>query len=72
MKVVPLGVEPDVGMIEHLEELLKRARAGEIMGVLTVAQDTMGAAQYSVQNMRNRFEILGYLSHAMHQLQSDK
>lgn len=53
-----------------LEEVLAKVRAGDIHGVLVLSQDKTGIA-YNIAGIKDRFEVLGWLSHAMHKLQSD-
>lgn len=62
--------KPDTEVVALLERALQRAQAGEITGVLLLSQDGNGVA-YGIAGLRDRFTQLGFLSHAMHRLQSD-
>lgn len=62
-------VDPDV--VRFIEQVLERAKAGEISGVLMLSQDTEGVA-YGIAGIKDRFTVLGWLSHAMHKLQDDE
>lgn len=64
--------EPDPDLIRYLEAALERARSGEIVGVLMLQQDVTGCVRYTIANIKDRFKVLGFLSHAMHSLQEDK
>lgn len=61
---------PDGEVIKKLEAALDRARAGETHGVLLLEQDKAGC-KYVCAGLKNRFELIGFLSHAIHQLQAD-
>lgn len=61
--------DPDI--VSVLEEILARARAGEVTGLVLVAQDACGV-EYRVVGIRNRWEKIGLLSHAIHKLQDDE
>lgn len=62
--------EADPDVVGFLEKALQKAKDGEITGVLILAQDPSGVA-YSLAGIKERFTVLGWLSHAMYQLQSD-
>ena len=64
--------KPDPEVISFLDDALAKARKGEITGVLIISQDVGKWASYSHAGLKDRFHVLGYLSHAMHQLQTDK
>jgi len=59
---------PDV--VEYLKEVLEKAQAGEVSGVLIVSQGP-GGISYAVAGIKDRLVISGWLFHAMHKLQSD-
>lgn len=61
-------VDPDV--VAYLKDMLARAESGDVTGVLVVAQEGEGVT-YTIAGIRDRMTVLGYLSHAMHKLQSD-
>lgn len=61
-------VDPDI--VRFLEDELANAKAGKTTGILVLVQDPEGVA-YRVVGIKDRFEILGWLSHAMHLLQTD-
>lgn len=62
------AVDPDV--IDILERALQQAKDGELNGVMVLKQDPGGVA-YAVAGIKDRFTVLGWLSHAMHRLQTD-
>ena len=62
--------EPNREVVEELEAALERARSGETTGILLLEQDRDGAS-YFTAGLRDRFNKLGILSHAMHKLQTD-
>jgi hypothetical protein len=61
-------VDPDV--VDILERALEKAKSGEINGVLVLSQDP-NAISYAIAGVKERFTVLGWLSHAMHRLQTD-
>jgi hypothetical protein len=61
-------VDPDV--VEYLQRALDEAKAGEITGVMILAQDPDGV-RYGLAGIKDRFAVIGWLSHAMHKLQAD-
>ena len=61
---------PKPELVEFVEGLLERARSGELVGVLVLEQDRDGVS-YTFSGITKRWEKLGLLSHAMHQLQQD-
>jgi hypothetical protein len=62
-------VDPDV--VDILERALEKAKSGEINGVLVLSQDP-NAISYAIAGVKERFTVLGWLSHAMHRLQTDR
>lgn len=68
--VKEIRAKPNEEVVRGLEEALERARQGETTGILLVEQDRDGAS-YFIAGMRDRFQKLGVLSHAMHKLQTD-
>lgn len=62
--------KPDPDVVTYLERVLEAARAGEITGVLILAQDA-GGVSYGIAGLEGRYTVLGFLSHAMHRLQTD-
>lgn len=61
---------PDPNVVEYLQEVLDKARAGEVNGVLIVSQGPAGIS-YSVAGIKDRLVIGGWLFHALYKLQSD-
>lgn len=61
-------VDPEV--VRYLEEALAEAKAGKLSGVLILQQDAEGLA-YAVAGVKDRFALIGWLSHAIHKLQTD-
>jgi hypothetical protein len=59
---------PDV--VEYLQEVLDKARVGEVSGVLIVSQGP-GGISYCVAGLKDRLLISGWLFHAIYRLQSD-
>lgn len=70
MKLAVVAQKQDPDVIVYLEEILARARTGEITGVMIMAQDGKGVA-FRHAGLKDRFELLGWLSHTMHNLQTD-
>ena len=66
IKVLARPQEPEV--IQYLEELLAKARTGEVNGILIVAQSSSHVHHYYA-GIKDRASVLGYLSIAMHRLQ---
>jgi hypothetical protein len=56
-------------VVEFLEAVLERARAGELTGVLILAQDSKGLS-YSVAGINDRYVVTGWLMHAIVKLNS--
>ena len=65
-----LEKKPDADVVEFLREILAKAEAGEVRGVLIVAQDSTEVT-WRVAGIEDRFRTIGYLTHAIHQLQED-
>lgn len=68
VRVLQRGTDPDV--IARIEDVLEAAKAGEIHGVMILSQDA-GGVRYTLAGIKDRFSVLGWLSHAMHRLQTD-
>lgn len=52
-------VEPRV--VEHLEELLEKARSGEVIGICGAAQYFDGLASWHIVGLTNSFSVIGAL-----------
>lgn len=61
--------QPDPDVLTYLAQALEDAKAGKLTGVLLVTQQQDGAAQYSIAGIKDRFTVLGYLTHALYKLQ---
>jgi hypothetical protein len=55
-KIVPENV------VAHLEDLLDRAKAGEVSGVVTVDLDSLGHAAYGIVGAVGGFSMQGAIS----------
>ena len=63
--------KPDPDAVAYLEGILADVKRGEVMGVLIMTQYKGGALRYQCAGLKDRWNILGWLSHAMHNLQRD-
>lgn len=70
IQLAKIEPKPDLEIVARLEELLARAKSGEDFGFLILTQDKSGIT-YNVAGVRDRYKVLGWLSHAMYKLQSD-
>lgn len=61
---------PDPDVVGFLRDMLEQAEAGEIRGVLVVAQHAADVS-WRVAGIEDRFRVTGYLLHAIHRLQED-
>lgn len=68
--IVALKRPADPDVVRLLEEALVDARSGNMTGVMLLKQDPEGIA-YATAGVEDRFAVLGWLSHAMHRLQTD-
>lgn len=68
--LVSIGPKVDSEVVEYLEDALRKARAGEISGVLILSQNA-GGLGYAIAGINDRFTTAGWLYHAMHKLQTD-
>lgn len=68
LRELPHRLEPKV--LLFAEELLADVKAGKVVGLMILKQDSKGTT-YQSAGLKHRFEILGYLSHAMDKLQRD-
>lgn len=63
--------EPNQELIDTLENMLTDVRNGEILGLVAVSQDKSGAAYFACHGIKDRWHVLGFLSHLMFKLQKD-
>jgi hypothetical protein len=64
--------KPDPDVVAYLEGALARARAGETVGVLILEQSAPNqSCKYSTAGLDDRFKVMGYLMHAIANLQVD-
>ena len=68
LKKEPLAEKANGDVVQFLEISLKRARAGEIDGVLIVEHEHSGDVIYSTTGIENRWEVIGYLNLFIHNL----
>ena len=69
MAVVNLASPDDAykaEVIERLEQLLERARAGEILSIVYACERPGSACTYGSTHIKDRYLLLGFLAHAMH------
>lgn len=67
----PAAPKGDADVIAFLETALKRARRGDIKGVVLLAEDAEGVG-YEVAGIQDRFRVSGFLFHALYQLQHNQ
>lgn len=70
-ELVALKRDADPLIVEYLEAVLTEAREGKTTGVLILAQDAEGL-RYSIAGITERFEVIGWLSHAIYKLNSEE
>lgn len=63
--------QADPELLAFAENLVADIKSGEITGFVGVRQTKTGSAQYITVGVKERFTMLGFLSHLMHKLQSD-
>lgn len=68
--IVAIKPTVDDELVEMLEKTLAEAKDGEISAVMLLAQDCNGV-RYRLYGIKDRFQVLGWLSHMMHRLQTD-
>lgn len=56
------GSEPRPALVEYLEELLERARSGDLQGIVTVGSDADGYASYGLVGACGGFSMQGALA----------
>lgn len=69
-KLKALRPEVDADVLEAAEAFLDRVRAGETTGFLLVEQKR-NIISWSCTQLKNRFEVIGYLMHAAYRLDGD-
>lgn len=60
----------DPTTVRILESALEDVRSGKTVGVVLIEASNDGVCHFATNGMKNRFELLGYLAHMMHKLQS--
>jgi hypothetical protein len=70
VEIVSIGqAAPVPEVVEMAEEILESAKSGELRSLLYLAEIDGGAGvRYASSAVRNRFEILGFLSRIMHKI----
>lgn len=68
VSLVEKARDPDVARV--LEDALARVRCGETTGILLLEQDVSGCS-YACAGLKDRWTIIGFLSHAMFKLNSE-
>lgn len=63
--------EVNKDVIENLENLLGWARLGAIQSLAVVAEKN-GALEYSTANVKDRWKLLGYLSHLQYKVNGNE
>lgn len=63
-------VQPNPRVVEHLEYLLRRARSGDVDGVVTLSHSLTGRCGYTMCGHCVSFEMIGALGIAYHELVS--
>jgi len=71
VKVHAIEKKPHQDVVEFLREMLEQAEAGEIRGVVVIAQGTTDVS-WRVAGVDDRFRLIGYLMHAIHNLQAEE
>lgn len=67
IKKLERRVEPDV--VNFLTERLEAAKRGEVSGVLVLSQEAE-TLDFKTAGLRDRLRIIGFLSHALHKIQT--
>lgn len=71
MSTLSLVCKSDPNVADWLEEYAAEAREGRLTGFVMLRQTKGGAVTFTCVGMKDRFSLLGMLSHLMHQLQED-
>lgn len=67
LTVIP-SFEPDADVVERLEEVLERARTGDISMVAIATVERSGMAQWCFSNLSNTSTMLGAVERMKHRI----
>lgn len=68
-KVVELKTGYNSQVVEHLEDLLKRAKGGEVVSITSIFEVSGGVVEHAWTGTNDLFTLLGYASRLMYVLQ---
>ena len=71
-EVVAIGqAQPDQGVVETLEAMLERAKAGEVRGVVIMARLRDESHDHAMAGQREVIPLIGQLHRLIHRVQID-